>query len=44
VLIAFVLTGVIRPTGTVLDVSVEALALWLAAADLAFDLSQDARA
>ena len=44
VLIAFVLTGVIRPTGTVLGVSVGTLALWLAAADLVFDLSQDARA
>jgi hypothetical protein len=44
VLIAFLLLDVIEPTGTVLGVSVESVALWLAAIDLVFDLSQDARA
>jgi hypothetical protein len=44
VLIAFILLDVIQPTGTVLGLSVESVALWLAAIDLVFDRSQDARA
>ncbi|WP_435064619.1 hypothetical protein [Halobaculum sp. EA56] len=44
VLIAFLLLDVIEPAGTVLGVSVESLALGIAVVDLAFDLSQDARA
>lgn len=44
VLIAFILGGVVDPTGTVGGVSVELVALGLAAVDLVFDLSQDLRA
>lgn len=44
ILIAFLLSGFIDPTGTVLGVSARNIALGLAVIDLLFDLSQDMRA
>lgn len=44
VLIGFLLTGVIDPAGTVVGFPARDVALWLAAVDLVFDLSQDLRA
>ncbi|KAA9397866.1 hypothetical protein Har1130_06725 [Haloarcula sp. CBA1130] len=44
VLIAFILSGVIDPSGTYLGIPTATWALALAVGDLLFDLSQDARA
>jgi len=44
VLIVFILSGFIDPTGTLLGVPARNVALGLAAVDLVFDLSQDMRA
>jgi len=44
VLIGFLLSGFVDPTGTVLGVGAREAALWLAVVDLLFDLSQDMRA
>jgi hypothetical protein len=44
VLIAFLLSGFVDPTSTVLGVPAREVALWLAVVDLVFDLSQDMRA
>ncbi|MDT3434069.1 hypothetical protein [Haloarcula sp. 1CSR25-25] len=44
VLIGFLLTGFVDPTGTVLGAPAREVALWLAVIDLLFDLSQDMRA
>jgi hypothetical protein len=44
VLLLFVLSGFVTPAGAVGPVSVRTLVLVLAAVDLVFDLSQDARA
>lgn len=44
VLILFLLSGFVAPTGTVLGFPARHVALWLAGIDLVFDLSQDMRA
>ena len=44
VLIAFLLSGFIDPTGTVVGVPARDVALGIAVVDLLFDLSQDMRA
>jgi len=44
VLIVFILTGMIAPSGTYLGIPTTTWALALAVGDLLFDLSQDARA
>jgi hypothetical protein len=44
VLLAFLLTGVVDPAGSLVGVPVESLAIGLAVVDTVFDLWQDARA
>lgn len=44
VLAAFLVSGVVAPTGTILGYPTGDVALWLAVVDLVFDLSQDMRA
>lgn len=44
VLLAFLLSGVVDPAGSLFGVPVETLAVGLAVVDTVFDLSQDARA
>lgn len=44
VLIVFLLSGLVAPTGSILGYPANEVALWLAVVDLVFDLSQDVRA